>query len=398
MDGGTILYYPLAGEEPSHGQYSGRVSLFDSSNRADHGGGKDKDEATLPVIICCGGFPDDAYTSLVPLARHLSSNSSGSVVIGVTCLPGYDTMFLEPGQVKRGYTFEEMVTSLESALKVLVDYVQQQNRGRIELSGVFHDWGCVVGAMLSNRRQRDQIPFTKLVYLDVLPPLHPDWDHDNPWWFWEGNAYKLIATTAYRVWFGACWALRQVRLVRWLVGPVCAVGSSLLSLTGLAPLCDVDHETFTKQRTARPVTLSQLVDMMYPYFFMYWHGRQLVNRRQSGFHLPRNVIPRGQKVETVVPVLYLYGLDKNVQFHVESHLQWLQQQQQQLLGDHEDTTSVVDDDDESSCWTAITKSPWTAVKRPGTTAVVAIPQAGHWFYLQRPKLCYPWIQQFLLSR
>lgn len=89
--------------------------------------------------------------------------------------------------------------------------------------------------------------------------------------------------------------------------------------------------------------------MAYPYFYMYkaWIQRQEIFPLFDGYHLPADQ----------TPILYLYGLEKRMHYHVDNHLELLRQQ--------------------PNC------------------RVLAVENAGHWLFLHQPDICYKAIRSFI---
>ena len=98
--------------------------------------------------------------------------------------------------------------------------------------------------------------------------------------------------------------------------------------------------------------------MQYPYFNLY-KGVLLgqIKKGSSGFHLPVSVAD--------TPVLYMYGLDKNIQFHNDNVLTWLEKE-----GAREGLKS----------------------------RVVPVEKAGHWLYVQQEDVCYEAVKRFVLDK
>ena len=231
------------------------------------------------VVLFCAGFPDDCSVFL-PLARKLASENP-NVLTGVTCLPGYDhhhTNFR-----REGYTMDEMAATVREAAKVLCSFAPPTAK----LTGVFHDWGCIVGAIGANRLEADDTAphkFGKVVYFDVLPPVHSSLGIKRSY-----SLYQWVVFPTYT----SILALMHLisRYISWILAAIILqIGMVLVPITGLAPLGAIDQDTYYKRRP-RP-SLYKTVYMCYPYYQMY---KTLVLKRLGKlkksveYHLPADV-------------------------------------------------------------------------------------------------------------
>jgi pimeloyl-ACP methyl ester carboxylesterase len=263
---------------------------------------------------------------------------------GVTCMPGYDT---HHGNFKAsGYTFDEIVASLREATKSLRGL---STNPKAKLTGVFHDWGSMAGAMLSTRMNME-VPnyFSGLVYFDVLPPAHPSLQIPRAMGF-----KKTVVFTSYTSLFATTHATQRF-LSHYMAVPVLAFGFVALKLLGLIPTGRLDRETFLAKKPR--LSLRKIIYMQYPYFNMYKRLLLGQERFAADCHLPVSV------EET--PVLYMYGTEKRINFHDDNTFAWLEKE----------------------------------AKEGEKTRVVPVEKAGHWLYVHREDICYEAVKMFVLGK
>ena len=369
-DGGRVFIYGLDKPDADVDLASTDGQVMDT-NLPTKGRTPGPNPTKLHVLFFCGGYPDH-WTTFQPLAQRLSNTrqitgtSFGSderIICGVTCLPGYDTH--HNNFKKEGYTFDEMAVSLQSACKMLLSTIHDHfsthhNENvsiNIQLTGVFHDWGSYVGAIVVNRSNL-LVPnyYHKVVYLDVLPPTHPKSRIPRD----KLDVVKGLIMMSYTSLFAASHAIQRYASF-WIAMPVQLIGYSFIFLVGLLPIQWLDHITF---RTDRPkeYTLQKIIYLQYPYYY-FWRGlirqgpKQFMKTTMSDATLPEHVSTVGQHKGT--PVLYMYGTKKNVMFHDTNAVAWLQRPDQ----------------------------------RP--SSVVQVDDAGHWLYRQKEDICYDSLCQFL---
>lgn len=322
-----IVNYAIPGNEQG-----GRLFVFGNKDAAN-------------VIIFCGGFPDDCG-AFCPLAKRLAGDKT--MLCGVTCMPGYDT---HHGDFKaEGYTFDETVASLREATKTLRAL---STNPKAKLTGVFHDWGSVVGAMCSNRMNTEKSNyFADLVYFDVLPPAHESLQ------IFPAKNFKTFKTVAIRFSYMGLFAITHAlqRFVSYYIAaPLLALGYGTLVLTGMTPTRHIDSETFNAREPK--LSLRKTIYMQYPYFNVFTGMLLGLEKEVSGFHLPVSVAD--------TPVLYMYGIDKNIQFHNDKVLAWLEKE---------------------------------GAKKGLKSRVVPVEKAGHWLYVQQEDVCYETVKRFVLSK
>jgi pimeloyl-ACP methyl ester carboxylesterase len=362
--GGRVIIYGLDSSKVDLASTDGKMMLPNQRTAPQ------KKATTLHVLFFCGGFPDH-WTTFQPLAQRLSATqiSSGSerdtserIICGVTCLPGYDTH--HDNFKVEGYTFDEMAVSLQSACKVLLSTITEhysttnEVNVKIQLTGIFHDWGSYVGAMVVNRSNQ-LIPnyYHKVIFFDVLPSAHPKLrlPREKP------NVWKGLILMSYTSLFALCHSIQ--RYISCLLAiPLSLVGYSVLHLLGLLPIQWLDNETFLSDRP-KEYTLRKIIYMQYPYYYL-WRGlmrqgpKQFLKTTLSDATLPENVsadTPNG------TPVLYMYGTKKNAMFHDANTVAWLQQHP----------------------------------PNQQSSSVVKVEGVGHWLYRQNEDICYEAICKFI---
>jgi pimeloyl-ACP methyl ester carboxylesterase len=317
------------------------------------------------IVLTCAGFPDD-HSSFTPLARRLAEHSN--CLVGVICLPGYDDRPEKPWKTHPadGFTFTEWTVSLREAAKVLKS---QSTHPKATFTGIFHDWGVVAGLMFTNRALKEEAAVAaasgdkvkkqqeqyyapdRLVLFDVCLSPHPKTPNVPipPKKTLLSKFYNAAALTGYRVVLGSSFLTRRyvsAALAKLFLG----VGFATLSLLGLNPLCNFDLELLKKERK----DTDRLIYMSYPYFTplqFLWNGRIL--QEFSGACLPKDLV--------VTPVLYLYGIDKNVHFHDNASVCLLQQEHAQRRNSH----------------------------------AIPVQEAGHWLYRQQEDFCFTQVDKFI---
>jgi pimeloyl-ACP methyl ester carboxylesterase len=313
-----------------------------------------REKSRVRLLFFCGGFPDDC-SSFQSLARRFAA-SSENIICGVTCLPGYDIHYTN--FKKEGYSFDEMVLSLKAACKVFVSLVLETasvQQSDIELTGVFHDWGSFVGAMLVNRMNLETPQFFRqVVYLDVLPSLHPVLKIPRQ----RKPLSQALVIISYTSFFAFCHAMQRF-VSSWVAATIASIGYAMFTILGISPVRHIDNKTFMTYRP-KEYTMRKLVWMQYPYYNM-WCG--IFSQGPKGFlkntfgdaTLPANV---SSPSTGGTPILYMYGVNKNTMFHDSYVLNWLMEKQQ---------------------------------------PVIKVQDAGHWFHRQQEDTCYEAISNFLTT-
>jgi hypothetical protein len=324
------------------------------------------------IVLTCAGFPDD-HGSFGPLAQRLAKESN--CLVGVTCLPGFDDRPEKPWRShhKAGFTFLEAVASLHEATKVLR---AQSTNPEAKFTAIFHDWGCLVGLMFTNRalkmcsqeqndnssKEQGQHAFTpdQVVLFDVCLAPHPKATKVPvpPRRSIQYILYDLSVQVAYRLHLALCFLLQRYRFHQ-MATHLLEFGFSLLNLLHLGPVRAIDNKLSSvviARSDANAMDYKErLAYIAYPYYYLYkvvLTGN--MKTQLAGAHLPQDL--------TATPVLYLYGVDKNIQFHQDNGVCLLQQE-------HEQGRS--------------------------RSNAIAVQEAGHWLYQQQAEYCFAHVNAFI---
>jgi len=292
------------------------------------------------IVLMCAGFPDN-HSAFMSLAERLADKNC---FVGVACLPGYDKMGW-----KDGYTFQDWVYCLQEAAKAL--------RGKsttvtpAKFTGIFHDWGCVAGEMFTSRAiaNGDLIP-DELILFDVCVKPHPDADTSNLVLEESilGALYSFAVVFAYQIILAISFVLQRY-ISKHLAVLAYVVGFKIIGWLHLVPLGDADNSYVLKR--LETMDRHHLTYMAYPYFY-FWKA-VLTPQDLQTCHLPLDL----QKT----PVMYLYGADKNINFHDPPSVALLQEE----------------------------------AKKGHRSKVVKVESAGHWLYAQQEDVCFEEISKFL---
>jgi pimeloyl-ACP methyl ester carboxylesterase len=329
------VYYPISGD--GNNENNGRLFIYG-----------DKDAKN--VVLFCAGYPDD-QGSFSTFAQRLSKEAD--CLCGVACLIGYDDYPKRPYTSYRpeGYSFDEMTVSLRAAAKALKVY-SSSNPGANFIT-VFHDWGSVVGAYYTNRALEEGdalVSPDKIVYFDVLPvKLHPkDTNTVAPA---SKTVYEQLVEVTYRIVLAKVFLIQRF-ISKYLAAFVFLLSFTILPLVGLVPKSPLDDKIMEQKKTS----LFRIMYMAFPYYYMF---RSMLGFAKDtfldDFHLP---------LLQETPVLYLYGVDKGLQFHDENIVEYLQAE---------------------------------GKKKDSMSNVIAVHNAAHWLYLQQPDVCLKAVKDFIVS-
>jgi pimeloyl-ACP methyl ester carboxylesterase len=314
------------------------------------------------IVLTCAGFPDD-HGSFGPLAQRLAKESN--CLVGVTCLAGFDDRPEKPWRShhKEGFTFLEMVASLHEAAKVLRAH---STNPKAKFTAIFHDWGSLVGLMFTNRAlrlERDDSSaghaFTpdQVVLFDVCLGAHPKATNVPvpPRKSILYVLYDLSVQVAYRGLLALCFLLQNY-VSSQMAANLFSYGFILLNFLRLSPVRAIDNKLSSVAPSSKGAKdhLHRITYMAYPYYYL-WKviltGRMVEDL--IGAHLPKDL--------TTTPVLYLYGLDKNIHFHQDDGLCLLQHEHEQGRRSN----------------------------------AIAVKEAGHWLYQQQAEYCFAQVDAFI---
>ena len=373
--------YPIA-----HDDKGGSLFIYDGSSSSSTMKHDDRStSAQKRVVLCCPGFPDD-HAAFIPLASRLAQEEG--CCVGVICLPGFDDRPEEDkpwtDHWKDGYTMEEMVLAFQEGAKALLQEATsdsaltatKRRAETIDYTVILHDWGVPVGMIQINRaveaektnspssaelppRHHVSLVPNQVVIMDLGLPFHPDdkgkpklrsplWPDDLKFDF--SSLYVVTTEILYRLLFITMFVLQRY-VSRVLAILVFAVGSQITIVTGLVPSKRIDNQLI-RDRKPNPLRLAY---MSYPYCNV---AKTLVagKRRDVEHHATLPVLD-------AMPVLFLYGLEKNIMFHDDKLIDCLKDIETQ----------------------------------GGRSRSVAVDQGGHWFHLQQPETTYRVIRKFLLQ-
>jgi pimeloyl-ACP methyl ester carboxylesterase len=371
-----VIDYPICGDDTG-----GTLFLF--SDHHLHDGSNNESSSSSPDISCfshvilfCAGYPDD-HTVFLPFAARLAKEIK-NVLCGVTCLAGYDNF--PPNKPwtnyakTEGYSMDQWATSLRAAAKALNKYAvassaSSSDTTKSTFTTIFHDWGVIPGTIYVNRALADETKGDnsndslgdmvsrtapdQVILFDVCPPFchrqqSPRPKRERP------SFLHVVRENLYRV----CLALGFVlyRFVSKYVALVVVTVLSKISIPlGLGPFAygsadsAMGMEKFLQD-------WDRGLYMTFPYYSIFQMiANGTIQQLLSEFHLP---------LLDQVPLLYLYGIDKNVQFH--------------------DANLV-----------AFIKEYGASTQTKTTTVEVA--DAGHWLYMQQEDVCIQAVQKFLLA-
>mmetsp|Transcript_50701 Transcript_50701/g.108034 ORF Transcript_50701/g.108034 Transcript_50701/m.108034 type:complete len:374 (+) Transcript_50701:38-1159(+) len=349
-----ILRYPIPGN-----RHGGLLHIYGDRNSSN-------------IVLYCGGYPD-GVEPFAPLARRLAvasgSGSGGDIeeedscFVGITCWPGFDYESFRRDKFRsfrrEGYGFEEVAGCIrEAATRLFAEYdgkltERDEEPKDPQFTTIFHDFGVVSGMMFVNRSIEEKFFFERkpdrVVLLDVLVGPHPKFDRPKgrvaPYTSRENlvylayrgrNAYSFAVSRWISETFGF--------IVYWIL-------SSLIGMLGLEPTRRIDNVLLAERR----MDPYHMVYASYPYYNLF-HAMMYDRRALAQATLPLDL--------TQTPILYIYGADKNVNFHDRRSLEILEREEME---------------GRSEC------------------RVVRVDGAGHWMYCQKPDMCEREIRKFLRS-
>eukprot|EP00928_Gymnodinium_smaydae_P043328 TRINITY_DN29052_c0_g3_i1.p1 TRINITY_DN29052_c0_g3~~TRINITY_DN29052_c0_g3_i1.p1 ORF type:complete len:349 (-),score=46.69 TRINITY_DN29052_c0_g3_i1:64-1068(-) len=288
------------------------------------------------LVLCQAGYPDK-HDAFLPLARELAKEDC---LVGVTCMPEFDTDGKGPLRKPEGYDFNECALCFGQAAEALQKEAAAGSTAPLVL--VLHDWGVAPGTIYANRclaEAKSRPSIIGIVYFDVLPSAKgaavvPD------------SMYELLVHVIYRGHFAWSFLLSRIS---GLLGTVnYAFGSAFIfGILGrwLNPVGRLDA---IKGQGPSISSFAVLPRISYPYYHLF---REMLGKKGAllnEFHLP--------PLEKA-PALYIYGKNKNTMFHAKT------------------TLDVLDATDNCE--------------------QVGISNAGHWVYRQQSDECFRRVKSFI---
>jgi pimeloyl-ACP methyl ester carboxylesterase len=224
--------------------------------------------------------------------------------------------------------------------------------GKAKFTAIFHDWGVIAGSQYTNRILEDvnaDLTPDQLVLFDVLLPPHPK--TENKPVVPKDTFRETAITISYRAAFASSFWIRRY-ISKSLAQVNFIFTSMILGLFGLNPCFDIDSKPIRDRKN--PISLDRLVYMAYPYYNAFkalFTGT--LKEVQSGASLPLDL--------KQTPVLYMYGTYKNIHFHDKSAFKLLQNE----------------------------------AEEGRRSKVVAVEDAGHFLYPQKPDICLEEVKKFI---
>lgn len=276
------------------------------------------------------GFPDD-QTAFVPMALQAAGEGC---LVAVSCMPEFDTVGSGPLLRPAGYTFDEAALCFGQAV---VAFRAEADDPGAPLTLVLHDWGVAPGIIYTNRcvEASDGSAPTKLVLFDVLPPVGKE----------AQSVREVVIHLNYRAMLATSFLLSRIS---GLLGTLyLSVGTSIIfGLLGrwLNPVGTLDFEK--GKGASRGDALFALPRISYPYYHIF---KELI----FGGAIKECKMP---PVGAALPMLYIFGKEKNTMFHSNEGL------------------AVLD-------------------KAKGCEQI-GVDDAAHYVYLQQPEECWKRVKAF----
>jgi len=301
------------------------------------------------IAILSAGFADD-QSIFLPFAARLAEETD--TLVGVTCLPGYDDRDDKSWtrHKKDGYTFDEQERAFREAVKALrseSEYEKNNSGKKLEVVGIFHDWGVVGGLMWCNRAIEDDSENApdKIVLFDVCTGPHrhmkdlPSARSMTPSDIFVSLFYKIMFAITF-----LCYRFVGTGLAY----AVHFLGLGVMSSFKIGPLLEIDRDY------ELCIPCPRLFYMMYPYYKLF---QSLLTGNAKVFKDAS--MPMDLKK---TPCLYLYGTEKRVQFHEDICVKVLEREEKEGRS---------------------------------LSKAVAVEDAGHWLYVQKFDVCFNEVKTFL---
>jgi len=329
------------------------------------------------LALCCAGYADD-HIVFQPFANELSLKGDG-VLVGVMCLPGYDDRPQDGASWTThnpdGYTFDDWSNAVRDAVNALrKESTFAGGVSNTKFTGIFHDWGTIAGGIWMNRvlaeaeaaqarknnnNEEDNEYFkpNNVVYFDVLwgPSKSTNQTELVPTSLSEVVSPSIksnICRLLYRILLAKSFLLQRY-ISKYVAAVTFIVGFTILELLGLGPLFSFDFKsTEPLYKKNGPRSIFHFTYMAYPYWLLIQPSKKKKMMDESKLHEDWK--------ET--PILYMFGTNKRTQFHDERSIKMLES---------------------------------GAQHKTSTSRVIAVEDAGHFLYVQKPKLCVDSVYQFM---
>jgi len=262
-------------------------------------------------------------------------------LVGVACMPEFDTDGRAPLQRVAGYTFDEAAMCFGQGVEALR---MESTTARAPLTLILHDWGVAPGIIWTNRCLAAADPVVspaQLVCFDVLPAV------DNKGGVPAGaDSYRELAIHLnYRGLLATSFLLSRVvgKVASVFLGLGAAINFGFLG-RWLNPVGALDGE---EGKGGSIKDIFALPRLCYPYYHMFREallGGALIDE----FRMPPL---------TKIPMLYMYGREKNTMFHTQAALDY--------------------------------------IDRSEGSEQVGIANAGHWVYHQQRDMCFEKVRSFV---
>lgn len=285
------------------------------------------------LVFFQAGYPDNQM-AFRDLALRMAGENS---LVAISCLPEFDCDGLQPLQRAGGYTFDEMAICFGQAVDVFRTEAATPN---LPLTLVLHDWGVYPGILWTNRCIKDGSGAPdKLVIFDVLPDTGTS---NIPT---RDNLIHLIYASQFAICFGLSRVCNSLAVL-WYV----FTSSWIFGILGrwLSPVGVPDLSQGGSR--ARIPDLAALTRMAYPYWHVFREWFVGGGAHSDELKLP----PFG----STLPLLYLYGANKNTMFHTNEML--------------------------------------VALDAAEGCKQIEIQDAGHWLFLQKPEECWQQLKSFVV--
>jgi len=329
------------------------------------------DPSCEKLAICCAGYADD-HIVFQPFAQELSLKGSDGVFVGVMCLPGYDDRPQDGASWTThnpdGYTFDDWSNAVRDAVKALrKESTYAGGVSKTKFTGIFHDWGTIAGTIWMNRvlaeatanNNKEDPEYFKpnnVVYFDVLlgPSKSTNQTEVVPKSsdVIQPSTKSNICQWLYRVVLAKSFLLQRY-ISKYVAAVTFIVGFTVLELLGLGPLFPFDAKSIEPlYKKNGPKSIFRMTYMAYPYWSLFQPSKMKKTIEEWKLH--------ENWKET--PILYLYGTKKRTQFHDERSIKMLENSMKH---------------------------------KTSTSRVIAVEEAGHFLYVQKPKLCVDAVYQFM---